>query len=353
MKVLHIVPGLGFGGLETRMEILGSHGVQDNDLSFIAIANSGEAAKFLSASGLQVSALGLRARIPSICTLVRLVAEIRARRPTVVHTHGAEANFHGILAATLAGVRLRVAEEIGIANHSNMGRLVFRFVYSLATVVVAISRAVANRLIESGEAPRGKIRVIHNPVRKLSAKKVQAGDVFSLGFIGRLEPEKNPLALIEAVQILRQRGRATSLVLVGEGSQRAHLESEVEKLGLHDQVLFAGYSRNPIEALGNCNLLVQPSYAEGFGLAVAEAMYNGIPVLVPPTGGTIEFVSHEKNGWVLRSVDSQTIASEVARIAKLDGANRESIGEEGRRVISESFSITSYIKALDNLYAEL
>ena len=335
------------------MEILGSHGVQDNELSFIAIANGGQAATFLSASGLEVSTLGLRARIPSIRTLVRLVAEIRARRPTVVHTHGAEANFHGIIAATLAGVRVRVAEEIGIPNHSTMARLAFRFVYSRATVVVAISRAVANSIIESGEARRGRIRVIHNPVRKLSANKVQAGDTFSLGFIGRLEHEKNPLALIEAVQILRQRGTITSLMLVGEGSQRAQLESEVEKLGLRDRVRFAGYSRNPIDALGNCNLLVQPSYSEGFGLAVAEAMYNGIPVLVPPTGGTIEFVTHEKTGWVLSSVDSQTIASEIARITKLDGTRQENIGEEGRRVISENFSIARYIRALDTLYTEL
>ena len=296
--------------------------------------------------------LGLSARIPSFRTLVKLFTEIRARRPTVVHTHGAEANFHGIIAASLARVPVRVAEEIGIPNHSGLARMVFRFVYARATVVVAISEAVAHAISESGEAAINKIRVIHNPVRNLPSKEIQFNDAFALGFIGRLEPEKNPLALIESVKILLQRGTRVSLTLVGEGSQRGQLESAVEKLGLRGQVFFAGYSRNPIEALGSCNLLVQPSYAEGFGLAVAEAMRSGIPVLVPPIGGTLEFVTHAKNGWVLESVDSQTIASAIARIAKMDLSQVKNIGTEGKRVISERFSITGYIETLSSLYTE-
>src|SRR5690606_31379839 len=89
---------------------------------------------------------------------------LRKLKPDIVHTAAAEANFHGVVAARLAGVKVVIAEEIGFPNHSLKARLVFSAIYRLVDRVICVSQAVLDFLVNIKEIPLGKGQVIYNPV---------------------------------------------------------------------------------------------------------------------------------------------------------------------------------------------
>ena len=198
---LHILTHLDFGGVESRMRVVAAHaGKSVRRHAFCAIGQGGAVMRDIAALGLRVDALGQRVTIPSLAATRALYRHIRLLRPSVVHLHGAEANFHGVIAARLARVPVVVAEEIGIPDHSRKARAIFRQVYRRCDKVIAVSQAVANRIMEMGEAGPDQIEVIHNPftVQEFHPPAPRDGPLL-LGFVGRLEAVKNPLCAVEAV----------------------------------------------------------------------------------------------------------------------------------------------------------
>ncbi|MEX2505468.1 MAG: glycosyltransferase [Pseudohongiellaceae bacterium] len=79
---------------------------------FCTIGGGGAAENRLISLGAKVIVLGLRTKIPNLLAIERLFRLFRKTQPVAVHTHGAEANFHGLIAARLAGVSVRIGEEL-------------------------------------------------------------------------------------------------------------------------------------------------------------------------------------------------------------------------------------------------
>ncbi len=350
--VLHIVTSLDFGGVETHMRIIHENSHAGNyDHRFCAIGHGVETANAIADSGGDVTLLQCPIKIPSRSALVRLYGLMRTLRPEVVHTHGSEANFHGLIAAKLAGVPVRVGEEIGIPNHSRRAQRIFRLVYSTAKCVVAISQAVKQTLVDLGEVHPTRLRVLLNPTRMLPERSAPAvSDIFEVGFVGRLEVVKNPLSLVRAVALLRCRGLALRARLVGDGSQRDLLETEISRLGLDGSVELLGFDQQPFDRLKETTLYVQPSLSEGFGIAMVEAMSAGIPVLASPVGGASEIITNGKTGWLLAGTDTEAIAVCIAELAALDRKVLISVGDAGRTSVMERFSPEIYMEQLERLY---
>ncbi|MEX2505471.1 MAG: glycosyltransferase [Pseudohongiellaceae bacterium] len=351
--VIHVLTSLDFGGVEKRMEIL----ARSTDMGarrhhFCAIGRGGAAEKRIEAASAQVDCLGQPTAIPSIRSIWTLVRIFRRLKPQVVHTHGAEANFHGLIAAWLAGVPIRIGEEIGIPEHSAKARLVFRQVYRLAHRVIGISNSVTEWLVDSGELPKSKAVRIYNPVELAVALMSTPGKVpgrFRLGFVGRLEPVKNPLVLIEAVAKLRAEGIPAEVWLVGDGSQLGMLETRTAELGVGEHVRFLGYRDAPMQFVSQCDFYVQPSLSEGFGLALVEAMSCGVPVLATAVGGAPEIIEHGRTGWLL---EQSTVEQLVAALRHIwnDRDSLASVGRAGREAVVHRFKATEYVSELGALY---
>jgi len=112
-------------------------------------------------------------------------------KPDLVHTAAAEANFHGTIAARLAGVKVVVAEEIGFPTHSSKARAVFRMIYKWCDKVVCVSKAVQQFLVAIDEIKPEKGVLIYNPVGE--PKKVRTltfDNEFTIVCVGRLEKVK-------------------------------------------------------------------------------------------------------------------------------------------------------------------
>lgn len=353
--VLHIVQSLNFGGVESHIRTIALNAHESSyNHSFVAVAHGGSVADELLAAKLPVRLMNMRSKIPSPSALWALITEIRAQRPSILHCHGAEANFHGLIAGRICGVPVCLAEEIGFPQHSRKAQIVFRYIYMLADAVVAVSEGVKRRLVELGEVTPERAYVLLNPTHVQSKRtRPKLSSQFEVGFIGRLEEVKNPLALVRAAALLRDRGLAVRLVIVGDGSQQYLLKKEVKQLNLEGLVELTGFDSRPFDRLKNIALYVQPSISEGFGLALVEAMTAEIPVLATSVGGTPEIIVDNENGWLLSGTDPMSIADGIQRCAAMDTETLERIGRNGRSSVVKRFSSTAYFSACDVFYTRL
>ena len=322
---------------------------------FVAIGRGGAAELWLKEHGAEVRCLGQKTLIPSATALRALLYLFRRERPFVVHTHGAEANFHGLLSAWILRVPVRIGEEIGIPNHSVLARRVFRLIYKTAHAVVSVSQSVTDWLVTSGEVSQIKTKQIFNPIAIPTQNELVplADEVFRIAFVGRLEAVKNAGALLDAFALLVDGGTASELWLVGDGSEREALEQRIAERRLTNHVRFWGYQRDPAPLIRQCHIFVQPSISEGFSLALVEAMRCGLPVIATAVGGAPEVIDHERTGWLLPQATPELIADSLKKAWQLGQHHLREMGMRARESVEGRFTPNRYLEEIENVYIAL
>lgn len=129
--------------------------------------------------------------------------------------------------------------------------------------------------------------------------------------VGRLEPQKDYVTLLEAFAIVR-RATPCRLIILGEGSEREKLERLAEELGISGSVDMKGYVQFPIKYVRQCNVFVLTSRWEGFGNVLVEALATGIQVVSTDCPhGPREILGGGKFGKLIPTADKEAVALEV------------------------------------------
>lgn len=130
--------------------------------------------------------------------------------------------------------------------------------------------------------------------------------------LGRLSREKGHDLLIDAFAHTAQDFHDVSLLLIGEGPERAALEKLIHDRGLQDRVSMPGASKNPFAVLAEAALFVLPSRFEGFPNALAEAMALGLPCIATEgAAGTEGLVHDNENGWLVPNENPAAMARAI------------------------------------------
>lgn len=352
MKILRLTTLLDFGGQEKQYlsfteqpELLQHHYV------FAAIGFGGNAEETLRKRGFEVHILNQPFAIKNISNIWTVYQLIKKVKPDIVHTAAAEANFHGIIAAKLAGVKTIVGEEVGIPNHSSMAQKIFRLVYKLADKVVGVSLSVKNHLVNINEIPESKGVVIYNPVSIPTPFPKKDSPNLEIVYVGRLEIVKNVETLITA--FANSNNAHAHLTIVGDGRERHHLEALTSKLHMDSKITFAGFASEPSKYLSNADLFVLPSFSEGFGIAAAEAMFLKIPVLCSRVGGIPEFVKDAENGWLFDPKNTEKLTEKLNEIIAMDAEFLHLIGRNGYDTVVNQFTVEKYIVNVENFYNKI
>jgi glycosyltransferase involved in cell wall biosynthesis len=215
--------------------------------------------------------------------------------------------------------------------------------------VICVSGATRGEIMWMYEVPEWKIHVIYNGVAM--SRFQRAIDVaatrrqYDIGpmdptvlFCGRIEWQKGPDLLLEAMPaVLRGHGNA-KLVYLGDGSMKPGLERRSAQLGVGHAVRFLGRRDGPeIAALyqisdGVC----VPSRNEPFGIVILEAWSAGKPVVATDHGGASEIVRHEHNGLRISPAPNSIAWGINALFADFERARR--MGDNGYREIAERFT---------------
>lgn len=142
----------------------------------------------------------------------------------------------------------------------------------------------------------------------------------AVGVVGRLRWEKGQRILIEAmVEVVRQQPFA-QLIVIGDGPDRAELEALAERMNLGANVLWLGQQEpEAVQRLyAALDLVVVPSFFEGFGLVAAEAMAAGLPVIASRVDGLVEVVDHGTTGLLVSPGDAAELAKAILYLLNND-----------------------------------
>lgn len=129
---------------------------------------------------------------------------------------------------------------------------------------------------------------------------------------GRLTPVKGFDLAVKAASILKEKGISFLWYFVGDGPERTKLEQMIEAYGLQENIQITGMKDNPYPYINACDIYVQSSYEESFGLTIAEAKILNKPIVTTKTvGGNIQ-IEHLYNGLVAE-IDEKSIAEAIMK----------------------------------------
>jgi glycosyltransferase involved in cell wall biosynthesis len=211
-----------------------------------------------------------------------------------------------------------------------------------------LSRAVATNVV--GITPR----VVYYGIepREEITRPRGLSQPTTLGVASRLVPIKGIVYLIRALALLRRDFEGVRLEIAGAGPDQTALRQEVRTLGLEDSVAFVGWQPDIWPWLGRWDILVQPSLAEGFGMAALEAMAAGLPVVASSAGGLPELVEDGRTGYVVPPADPATLAARLRHLV-LHADLRETMGAAGRARVRQHFSPQRMAAEIATVYDRL
>jgi glycosyltransferase involved in cell wall biosynthesis len=243
--------------------------------------------------------------------------------------------------------------------------LVDRLCTRMAHAVIAVSDHTARHLIEIEKAPRHKVEVIVNgidfdrvrasgPDARSRIRAEYAPDAAYLLLIAaRLHPEKGYEYVFSALpQIIKRVSKPVRLLVAGAGPFEAEYRQRVASLDCREMVRFLGFRDDVADLMTAADLVLLPSMAEAFGLAAAEALYLGIPVVATRVGGIPEIVSDGVDGVLVPPADSASLAEAVIRLLSNDQQRIKLMGA-GRAKVMQHFRFEDMVRRYEQLYDRL
>ena len=266
---------------------------------------------------------------------VRLSSPRRLRRALrgadIVHTHLVHADVFGALVA--GSTPLVSTKHNDDPFRVGPYRFVERTITRRARRVIAITESLKRFCVERVGLPEAKLHVIryglNEPPRAWGANPpLELGDGPVVAAVARLAPQKGIDVAIRALA-----GWEGTLVVLGEGPERARLEALAGELGV--RALFPGHLPDVAAVLRRADVLVHPARWEGFGLAVLEAMLCGLPVVATRVSSIPEIVVDGETGLLVPPDDPPALGAALQRVL----ADPRGLGAAGRERARTEFSV--------------
>ena len=364
LRVVQVITSLPTGGAERQLELL--VGRTHEQTTTIALYEGGLVADSMRAAGHRVDVLGMQGWRRFVAP-VRLARRMRRLRPDVVHVHLLAGQLWGIPAARLARVPVVVSTEHSLMHNTIEGRphtwwlrALYRLLERMTTRTVAVSATTAQRLRDWG-VPANRIVISDNGIDFAALEFDPAGrealrrelgvdpDVTVVGAVGRLDPVKRIDLVVRACAPMLRDGAV--LVVAGGGGLRAELEALAERLGVASSVRWLGSRGDMTAVLSAMDVLVSASADETFGMAVVEALGNGLPV------GFVECPALEE----LSSMPSHARRADRTGDDEVDaGALRDGIRQalaDGRQpvpaTLRERYGVAAATHRMERLHTQL
>lgn len=364
IRVAHVTFDLRIGGAERVIHSLVEHTDRDRfDVSVLCLEDSvGPFGRDLRGKGWLVATLGRRPGFDR--ELVRRVRRhVRAEGVEVLHCHQYTPYVYGILGSLGTGASVIFTEHGRLYPDRPRWkrRLLNPWLARLTRHVTAISRATRSALEEIENFPRGKVRVVYNGIdgAPYGMARCNGGGLRRelalppgarlLGTVARLDPIKNQAMMIRALRRVRLVVPEVHLVLVGDGPERGRLEQLARQEGVAEAVHFTGFRDDVPAVMAALDAFLLTSFTEGTAMTLLEAMAAGTPCVATDVGGNPEIVIDGQTGYLVASDDDARLAERIGVVLGEPGRAAE-LGEAGRRLFTERYTVENMVDAYEALY---
>jgi L-malate glycosyltransferase len=323
-------------------------------------------------TGAEVLLMRLKRADGILSLIIKLVKKMSELKPDIVHVQYIAPGLIPVIAAKLAGIKTVFATVHQPGRvYGWKEKTLLRIAARLSTAFFCNSKAVEESWFGDSE--------IYNPEKNYQGRKhftiyngLDAGNIEKIaksadreeikellnisdkkviGVVGRLRSEKGHALLLNAMVDVIKVIPGSVLLVIGDGTERAHLEEIAKKLGMHGNVIWLGQKdQNEVFQLhGIMDVVAIPSLFEGFGLTAAEAMAAGRPAVCARVDGLTEIVEEGVTGYAVPVNDSGELASYLILLLN-NPAKANAMGLQGHQRVKEMFSLERFSEATIAVY---
>ena len=356
IKVLHIVHSFGIGGLEKGISTLAQNASVDIEHIILCMNRSGNSQKLLPPHT-RIRELS-KSEGSSFSFIMRLAKVIRQENPDVVHTRN-WGGVDGIIASRLAGVSNIVHGEHGWGMDDPHGKNVKRrFIRRWISLGVKEFTAVSKQIktwLEQEVRVFQPVTQIYNGIdlslydfkSDKTLLKQHLGFTKSsllIGAVGRLDPIKDHVGLIEVFNSVCKLYPESHLLIVGDGPERSRLENLKNK-----NVHLLGEREDIPRFMHSLDIFAMASLNEGISNTILEAMASRLPIVSTDVGGTPELIESGRNGFLVAAKDYSTFADRLINYLS-DAELRTRHGDINYLKIKDKFTIPSMVSGYESVW---
>ncbi len=304
----------------------------------------------------------------------RLWRLLRKLKPNITHTRNLAA-LETVVVAMLAGVRRRVHSEHGwgmadLHGANRKYRLLRRTMSKLVHRYIGLSKHIESYLHKDVGIPLSKLTQLYNGVDavRFTPKSSHASnydllppgfvseDSIVIGTVGRMEPVKDQLTLVDAfirlLDLCANERANLRLIIIGDGDLKSQAQEKLNNTGVETQAWLPGSRDRIPELMQAMDIFVLPSRNEGISNTILEAMATGLPVVATHVGGNPELVVENETGVLVPAVNSTALA-DALREYVLNPSRRLAHSQAGRARIVERFMLEHMVEKYLSVYDSL
>ena len=322
IKLLFLIPNLECGGAERYTTILSNHINTGKFEITLAILNNEKPFYKINNPAIEITGLHIKRVRRSLFAIRKIIKE---KQPDIIYSLSNHLNLYlAIYRRMLPKNILLVARESSIpsmnnqfAKFGNLYNWLMKKFYPQLDCIVCQSAYMQNDLIENFGIPQSKTVLIPNmvevpPVGLSTALPIRdSAYTFKFITVARLSTEKGIERLLRSLAFLTI---PFHYYVIGEGNNRADLESLSLKLNLKHKVFFTGRKDDPYEGFQDADLLLMGSLYEGSPNVLLEAGVWGIPVIAfDAPGGINEIIFDGENGFLVENGEEAGFAATIKK----------------------------------------
>ena len=364
LKVLQVIPKLGFGGAETGCYDV-AHYLPENNCDSFIVTSGGELLKFIDKKKVKVIRLPVHSKNPLliIINFIALVGIILLNNISIVHARSRAPAWLCLLATKITG-RKFVTTFHGTYNFKNNLKKFYNSVMVRSHLIIAGSNFIFSHIKENYSkhlSAKKKLMVIFrginvdyfDPSTKIESdekKLLKKWDIEKnkkiLLLPGRLTSWKGQEVFIEAVNLVNIHlgYEAFYAVILGSNQGRDLYKKKLIRLSeqyrMIKQIRFIDHCKDMALAYKVSDIVVSASIEpEAFGRVAVEAQSMEKPIIASNIGGSNETIVDEKTGFLFESGSAKSLSQKILKALSLNETALKSIGTEGRKNIIQKFNV--------------
>ena len=364
IKVLQVIPKLGYGGAETGCYDIAHYLPENNCKSFI-VTSGGELIKFIDREKVKLIRLPVHSKNPLLILLnaIILVGIILFYNISIVHARSRAPAWSCLLATKLTG-RKFVTTFHGTYNFSGKLKKFYNSVMVRSDLIIAGSNFIFSHIKENYSEflkLKKKFLVIFrginvdyfDPSAKLETDEKKLLEKWKINkekkiilVPGRLTSWKGQELLIEAINLVKiELGyEAFHVVILGSDQGRNLYKKKLigltEQYRLTNQIKFIDHCEDMALAYQVSDIVISPSIEpEAFGRVAVESQSMEKLIIASNIGGSNETIINEKTGFLFESGDANSLSKKIIRAITMDETSLKLIGKEARKNIIKKFNV--------------